>query len=125
MATARVALTFALLLAPALPAAAQTVVGGVNPPSVTVDDGVLQSLGPPQTLPDLLRGRAPPAPRGALATRRPPAKERQALHRPKAKKRVIAKAKPKHQAPAIAAKKAAPVAAAAASETTPAAPRTP
>jgi outer membrane protein OmpA-like peptidoglycan-associated protein len=112
------ALALAFLLGLAAPAAAQTVVGGVQPPSVTVDQSVLDSLGPPQTLPDLLRG-APPQ-RRATAPTQP--RERSAQHQVKAKKKkVVAKAKPKRHPPAVAAHKAAPVAPVAA--TAPAVPR--
>ena len=112
------ALALAFLFTAAVPGTAQTVVGGVQPPSVTVDQSVLDSLGPPRTLPDLLRG-APPE-RGVTApTYR---RERTAEHQAKTKKKkVVAKAKPKHHPPAVAAHRAAPVAPVAA--TAPAVPR--
>src|SRR5207245_4028955 len=46
----------ALLTASALPAAAQTMtIGGRTSPDVVVNENVIDSLGPPQTLPGLLR----------------------------------------------------------------------
>jgi len=112
------ALALAFLFGSVAPAPAQTVVGGVQPPSVTVDQSVLDSLGPPQTLPDLLRG-APPERRATAPTY---SRERSAQHQVKAKKKkVVAKAKPKHKPPAVAAHRAAPVAPVAA--TAPAVPR--
>src|SRR5947207_8649117 len=48
--------TGALLTASALPAAAQTMTsGGRTSPDVVVNESVIDSLGPPQTLPGLLR----------------------------------------------------------------------
>src|SRR5512135_1817927 len=45
-----------LLAAPALPAAAQTMVfGGSTAPDVIVNENVLDALGPPPTLPGLMR----------------------------------------------------------------------
>ncbi|MGE5200501.1 MAG: hypothetical protein ACM3O6_00410, partial [Acidobacteriota bacterium] len=50
-------LTGALLIGAVLPALAQAprVVGGRGGSSVYVDEGVIDSLGPPTTLPDVLR----------------------------------------------------------------------
>jgi outer membrane protein OmpA-like peptidoglycan-associated protein len=112
------ALALAFLFVSAVPGTAQTVVGGVQPPSVTVDQSVLDSLGPPRTLPDLLRGE-PPERRATAPTYQ---RERSAQHQAKTKKKkVVAKAKPKHKPPAVAARKAAPIAPVAA--TAPAVPR--
>jgi outer membrane protein OmpA-like peptidoglycan-associated protein len=91
----------ALLAGAPLPAAAQTVVGSDRQPSVTVDEGVLDSLGPVPTLPDLLRGRLPER-RAAIAHPR----RGSALRRP-AKKRT---ANAKRKKPEVAAHRAAPVA---------------
>jgi outer membrane protein OmpA-like peptidoglycan-associated protein len=101
------ALALAFLFVSAAPGTAQTVVGGVQPPSVTVDQSVLDSLGPPRTLPDLLRGAPPEGPATEPTYRR----ERSAEHQTKTtkKKKVVAKAKPKHKPPTVAARKAAPV----------------
>lgn len=95
----------ALALLAAAPAAAQTVVGGIEPPEVTVDLSVLDALGPPPTLPELLRGRMPPQPGAA---ERPAQGRRLALHRPEAKKKA-AKTAHKHEKPQLAAHRAAPV----------------
>ena len=100
--------TLVLLAAAAAPAAAQTVVGGIEPPEVTVDLSVLELLGPPPTLPDLLRGQLP-AGRGTLATR-PAAATRLGLHRPKTKKKATAEAAHKREKPEVAGRPAAPIA---------------
>jgi outer membrane protein OmpA-like peptidoglycan-associated protein len=97
-----------LFAAAATPAAAQTVVGGIEPPEVTVDLSVLESLGPPPTLPDLLRGQLPTG-RGTLATR-PAAAKRLGLHPPKTKKKATAEAAHKREKPEVAARPAAPIA---------------
>lgn len=92
-----------------LPAAAQTVVGGGARPPVTVNQDVLDSLGPSPTLPELLQNRRPE--RHIAVTRHEG--ERAPLHRTakkSKKKKAFAKAKPKHKKPAVAAKRAAPVA---------------
>jgi len=58
-------------LAP-LPLAAQETVGRPAGPSVSIDYGVLESLGPAPTLPSLLRGQlAPPGPYGAADPNEP------------------------------------------------------
>ncbi len=106
----------ALLFGAALPAAAQTVVGGDRErPSVEVNLDVLNSLGPPPTLPDKLRGQLP-LHRPATATAAPqhsPGKT--ALHRAKRKKpkhKAVAAARHKHQAKTAAVAKPHPMAAA-------------
>jgi outer membrane protein OmpA-like peptidoglycan-associated protein len=107
-------------LAAALPATAQTIVGGeTTKPAVTVDQGVLDSLGPAPTLPELLLGRRPEG-RAALAPH-PQARHGSVLHPPRKKKKAVAKAKPKHETPPVAARPAAPIAPVAA--TAPAVPR--
>lgn len=71
------------------PAAAQTVVGGDRGPSVTVNSGVLDQLGPAPTLPQLFgaeRGLSVAAPSEAGARRAP------TLHRPAPKRAHSAKA---------------------------------
>ncbi len=112
-----------LLALAALPAGAQTVVGTVPRPAVTVDLSVLDSLGPEPTLPDLLRGRTPP---GARTAARPARRTRTGgiiLHRPKAeKKQALAKAAPKSETKAVAAQPAATTAAAAPRESVAATP---
>lgn len=114
------ALALTVLPAAVAPAAAQTIVGGDRQPAVTVDLGVLDSLGPEPTLPDLLRGKQPER-RGVVA-RRPPARHAGGLHEPRAKKKAIAKAKPK-AAPVVAARPAAPVRPVAEGPAAPAGPR--
>ena len=94
----------AMLAGAALPAAAQTVVGNPTRPSVTVDLGVLDSLGPEPTLPDVLRGRAPPP--NAAAPQRRASNKGLALHPPRAKKK--GDSKPKTE-PELAAHPAAPI----------------
>jgi outer membrane protein OmpA-like peptidoglycan-associated protein len=94
-----------LLAVAALPATAQTVVGSNPQPSVTVDLSVLESLGPPPTLPDVLRGRKPPG--TGVATRSAQAKGVK-LRPPK--KKATAKATPKGEAPTVAAHPAPPIA---------------
>lgn len=102
-----------LLAAAAAPAAAQMVVGDLHQPEVTVDLGVLDSLGPAPTLPQLLlRNQAPPR-RGTPATRPAPAKD-VALHPPKTKKKAVAETATKPEKP-VAARPAAPIAPVAAS----------
>jgi outer membrane protein OmpA-like peptidoglycan-associated protein len=106
------ALSAVLLVAAALPATAQTVVGTVPKPSVTVDQSVLDSLGPEPTLPELLLHRRPKS--TAAATHRPrQARNTIHLHAPKEKakkKKELAKAKPKENSEAAAAQPAPPVA---------------
>jgi outer membrane protein OmpA-like peptidoglycan-associated protein len=99
-------------------ATAQTVIGERSRPSVTVDMSVLDALGPPPTLPDLLRGKPTPRQTKATTSRQRPARTA-AVHVPK--KRV---AEPRHRKPKpdTAARRAAPVAPLAASGTA-AAPR--
>lgn len=91
----------ALLFGAALPAAAQTVVGGREPPSVEVNLDVLNSLGPAPTLPDRLRGQSPlHRPETRTATPRHSTGKTALHHRPKHKKpkhKTIA-ARHKHQA---------------------------
>jgi outer membrane protein OmpA-like peptidoglycan-associated protein len=101
-------------------ATAQMVIGERSRPSVTVDTSVLESLGPPPTLPDLLRGKPTPRQTTATTSRQRPARTA-AVHVPK--KRV---AEPRHRKrkPDIAARRATPVAPVAASGTA-AAPREP
>lgn len=99
----------ALLVAATLPAAAQTVVGTVPQPAVSVDLSVLDLLGPVPTLPDLLRGRTP---RGAAATHSMRSARAKGihLHPPRTKKKALAKAEPKGETRAVAARPAAPIA---------------
>ncbi|MGO8916998.1 MAG: hypothetical protein ACLQJR_13930, partial [Stellaceae bacterium] len=94
-----------LLAVAATPAAAQTIVGGIQPPEVTVDLSVLDALGPAPTLPDLLRGQTPQR-RGTAATHPAPGKST-GLHQPKKKK---AAAKAAHKPETVAARPAAPIA---------------
>jgi outer membrane protein OmpA-like peptidoglycan-associated protein len=116
------ALAVILLAGAVAPAAAQTVVGSDRTPSVTVDEGVIDSLGPPPTLPELLRNGQAPERRAVTA----PPRRRTATVHPRARKKVVAKAKPK---PKVAGHPAAPVAPVAEARgalvdtTTPAAPR--
>jgi outer membrane protein OmpA-like peptidoglycan-associated protein len=76
-----------LMAAPVLPAAAQTIVGGRTSPDVVVNESVLDSLGPPPTLPGLLRQEN--AAGGGPSGLRP-----FTLHPPRAR-RTAAAAKPK------------------------------
>jgi outer membrane protein OmpA-like peptidoglycan-associated protein len=108
MRTIPVASGLILLAAAIVPAAAQTVVGGLHQPEVTVDLSVLDALGPAPTLPDLLRGQTAQR-RGAHATHPAPAKGI-ALHPPRAKKKkAVAEATPKGEQ-TTAARPAAPIA---------------
>ncbi len=107
-----VALGAVLVLATAgLPGGArtQTVIGGSGEPSVSVDMSVLDSLGPPPTVPDLLmpnRARtAPPAPaRGGRLVLTPigpeAGTERVHLHPPSDKRPLARRAPVRHRVPA-------------------------
>jgi outer membrane protein OmpA-like peptidoglycan-associated protein len=108
------ALALTVLPGALAPAAAQTVVGDVRQPAVTVDLGVLDSLGPAPTLPDVLRGRVPE--RRRVATRHAPVGKH-------ATKRKRAEAKRKHPAPVVAARPAKPIKPVAVAPGAPAVPR--
>jgi outer membrane protein OmpA-like peptidoglycan-associated protein len=86
-------------------ATAQTVIGERSQPSVTVDTSVLDSLGPPPTLPDLLRGKPTPQQTTVTAGRPRPAKTA-GMHVPKKR---VAEARLHKPKPEVAAKRAAPV----------------
>jgi outer membrane protein OmpA-like peptidoglycan-associated protein len=104
--TAYLVLALVFSAVAAVPAAAQTVIGERSKPAVTVDLGVLDSLGPAPTLPDLLRGK-PTLRRPAVTAARPQPDDTTAAPAPKKRKAAVAKtAKPK---PEVAAKRAAPV----------------
>jgi outer membrane protein OmpA-like peptidoglycan-associated protein len=119
----RVPLALALLLTMAGHRAdAQTLVGdNNNRPAVTVDWGVLDELGPPRTLPDLLRGNPPQRQETLPGTSRSTAET--GIHAPKPKK-TAAKQKEKRDAvPKVAARRAAPIAPVAAAQSGAPAPR--
>jgi outer membrane protein OmpA-like peptidoglycan-associated protein len=81
-------LTIALLAAGTQMAAAQRVVGGASrPPEVEVDLGVLDSLGPAPTLPDLLHGQARANRNAAAASTRSGGAQPAALQAPSHKKK--------------------------------------
>src|SRR6516164_3245671 len=80
-------LMIALLAAGTHTAAAQRVVGGSRPPEVEVDLGVLDSLGPAPTLPDLLHGQARSGRNAAAASTGSGTAQRAALQAPRHKKK--------------------------------------
>jgi hypothetical protein len=100
----------ALLVSPTLasPAQAQIIIGGHSGPAVSVDDGVLERLGPPLTLPQLFLGEHNPGVvKRQVATNRRSTQSAAPSHRrgkrvatrskhPTSHKTAVAKAAPSH-----------------------------
>lgn len=84
------ALALALLATAPQTSWAQTVVGGSNRPNVEVNLGVLDSLGPAPTLPDLLRDGEPKGSASLGAQGKQQTASKTGLHPPKAKKKKAA-----------------------------------